>query len=140
VNVFELIGLFGMIAAGLWCGAWLGPYYGTMGYVLGFTIGAGLVVGGLYVLGELLNKVFPYRPICREGRCSSKDYKTIEWKGSNPVCVCRCGHKYLTEGRRFLQVLDDASTRRYMIRCGFFGLWRQDKEEEEASKGQGSGL
>jgi hypothetical protein len=128
LNIFELLMFSSIAAAGYICGKWLSIYYGIIGLFSGIILGASLALGAwlvLFKLSHLYVKWHPIRPICKNGKCSFRNYKLLEWK-DRVVFQCRCGTKYLKKGRRFMEILDDGSTKPYMKIHGFFGKWKED--------------
>lgn len=128
MNLFELLMFASIIAAGYFCGKWMGVYYGIVGWIIGFILGSSLAVAAWFALNKLIRlraKWRPIRPICKNGKCPARVYKLLECK-ERVVFQCRCGTKYLKNGRRFMEMLDDGSTKPYMRRCGLFGKWEKD--------------
>ncbi len=73
-----------------------------------------------------LNVLLKPWPECRQGRCRSfRDYVWMRgtvfgWeKGGRFRYRCKCGDEYLRDGRKFLRVLGDGTTRGYKrYECG----------------------
>ncbi len=131
MNAIELAVLVGIIWVGCICGKALGAYFGVPGWIAGFVLGGALVPAVCYVLRRLLDlwhRWRPLRPICREGNCSSDDYKLLDCSEERAVFLCRCGIRYVQTRNRFGEILDDESVRPYMKRSGILSRWREDRE------------
>ena len=105
VNIFTLIIflLFGVF--GYFGGKLLSCHYGLFGWILGFLAGGFLFGLAYFFIMHSLNKWFPIHPICKKGRCTSKDYN-VECNVEDGTCIfiCKCGTKYLQKDRYFMEL------------------------------------
>jgi hypothetical protein len=112
---------------------------GWLGYPLGFF--GGIAVSGGAVVGvlKIVLWISPERPVCRHGKCKSKDYQ-LHRVGDNLYWFCHCGDRYHYDrnypGRarppRFYLVREDGSLEPYMIQRVFQG-WIPDTYEKTPS-------
>jgi MFS family permease len=127
VNIFELGLVLAIITVGYFCGKWLGFHCGVVGWILGFLVAIILGGAGLVIMRKLLvlwHKWRPFRPPCKNGKCSNDDYEFVEFSEDGVILRCRCGLKYSHKGRYFMEILDDGSTRPYMKRHGCLRGWK----------------
>jgi hypothetical protein len=103
-------------------GIWV---FGILGFVAGVIITRAVLIGRLRLF-------FPF-PLCRQGKCYrfGQDYVWrlgtlfgYEVKGIY-LYRCRCGDMYLREGKRFMALLPDDTTRPYKKLVGF-RKWEDD--------------
>ena len=130
MNAIEFAVLVGIIWVGYICGKALGTYFAVPGWIAGFVLGCALAVAAYYALLRLLDLWYrwrPLRPVCREGKCSSDDYKLLDCSEGRAVFFCRCGTKYVKTRNRFGEILDDGSVRPYMKRTGILSRWQEDR-------------
>jgi hypothetical protein len=99
--------------------------FGILGFVVGLIITRAVLVGRLRLF-------FPL-PLCRQGKCYrfGQDYVWrlgtlfgYETKGIY-LYRCRCGDTYIREGKRFMALLPDDTTRPYKKLVGF-RKWEDD--------------
>ena len=64
--------------------------------------------------------------MCKNQCCDADDYELIDVCGNRAVFRCKCGDKYLREGNRFFELLDDGTRRPYMRRSNVLSPWRRD--------------
>ena len=135
MNVFELALLVGIICIGYICGKALGTYFGVPGWIVGFVLGCALAAAAYYALLRMVDRWHrrhrrpSFRPVCRQGKCSSHDYQPLGISEGRDVFRCHCGTKYVMSGNRFGEILDDGSIRPYMKWAGIFSGWQEDREE-----------
>ena len=119
MNLFELL-FFLLMSAGL---LGLGYFLSAKWRIIGWLIGAvpvGLVLGAV-LLGTIKSTLTALRhnvgsrPVCRQGKCQSRNYVLIDSTSERTMFRCRCGDKYVQQGNRFLQIFPDGSWRPYMV-------------------------
>ena len=104
----------------------LGKSWGIIGYCVGFSVG--FVVSSILTWAALLGYVLLFLPFppCQAGKCRSID--DYEWnvaaifgryKWGVYRYTCRCGDKYVRDGKRFMKLLPDGETRPYKMLAGF---------------------
>ena len=85
-----------------------------------------LIIGFLNLYFYLWHKWQPLRPICKNGKCKSDDYKWVTSIGDfHPVFICSCGNIYIQNGGCFIELLPDGKSKPYMIHS-LFGRWKKD--------------
>lgn len=108
------------IASGVVLSSLLGRAWGTFGYVFGFLVGVVIVILLTWIIILSRNLLLMPFPVCRSGKC--RTFRDYTWKrgtlygrekGGIFRYRCRCGDEYIRDGRRFLQVLSDGTTRPY---------------------------
>jgi len=116
----RLIGTTIWIACGAILGSFLGNRWGAFGYIFGFLAGflsASVLTWLILVTQNLFLMPFPE---CRRGKCHS--FRDYVWKrgtiygrekGGIFRYRCKCGDEYIRDGKRFMQVLSDGTTRPY---------------------------
>jgi len=127
MNIMELMYVVIFFAAGYYSGKFASSYWGIAGWIIGIPFGCFLALLIYWIIGELVyacnyNKL----PICKKGRCQSKDYEHVEIRDTGWVFRCQCGDNYLLVGNRFLALLEDGAIHPYMRRARF-RPWQEDK-------------
>jgi hypothetical protein len=126
--IFFLVNL-GIVVSACMVGA---HWYGPVGAIVG-GIGAiaALVAfyGTVFGVAACLDRCFPRRPKCRNGRCGLGDYKWLPREDGFSAYRCKCGCWYIMNGRRFLELLPDGTTKPFMRRT-VFGCWKRDDARE----------
>lgn len=151
MNLVQLITLVAIVACGRSCARILGARYGPIGGAIGFVVGC-LVAVGIYLLLRPLYWAHKGYPLCKNGKCRSKDYTFIGGqldlinKVRGGYLRCSCGTTYLLEiePRRLLEVCEDGKIRPYMVQRGYkyhwFPIWEPDEgrtpEDAERADGQ----
>jgi hypothetical protein len=99
-----------------------------IGYPVGFVVV--FLLAWAVLLGRIL-LLFPF-PSCRHGKCHSIDDYTWNWGslfGREAWGVyyykCKCGHQYIREGKRFMEILSDGTKCPYKKLIGF-RKWTDD--------------
>jgi hypothetical protein len=148
MNLFEFLAII-LIIAGVIAGLMSGLGHGFIGALWAAAKGAAMGFGAYAVLLlsvlTLLALGLRYRPpfpICKNGRCSARNYTYLSIEGeSKPpsdgptgrpnehggtLARCRCGTLYLrrTTDRRVWEVSDDGTLIPYMLYRPF-GRWRK---------------
>lgn len=120
--------LFILICATL-SSLFFGNKFGLLGGIIGFPLGLILAFLIIYILNILMDLWYvwrPLRPICKNGKCKSNDYKWVtRIEDFCPVFICSCGDLYLKNGSLFIELLSDGSSEPYMSHS-FFGRWKKD--------------
>src|SRR6516225_2602354 len=112
MNVFELLTVLAVAAAGLVCGRMFGARLGAGGWVVGATVGIGAALMVLLTLRRFAP--VEWLPGCREGRCRDGDYRFVEKAAGGRVFACNCGTRFVLVGNRFFELMSDGSKRPYM--------------------------
>jgi hypothetical protein len=126
MNVVETL-VFALLTVLLFLfGRFLSKYLGVAGWLV-FIVPAGSfwlfvsfgIVRSTYIgiKHSLLS-----RPVCRAGKCSSRQYVLVESRVDGALFRCRCGDLYLACGDSFLSLLPDSSKQLYMIKNSS-GTW-----------------
>jgi hypothetical protein len=124
--------MFWALCGGLLWLAFRTPW-GNLGYCAFALVGfiAGLIITRAFLVSRL-RLFFPF-PLCRQGKCYrfGQDYVWrlgtlfgYETKGIY-LYRCRCGDMYIREGKRFISLLPDDTTRPYKKLVGF-RKWEDD--------------
>jgi hypothetical protein len=120
MNIFELL-IFALLSAVLLAlGQFLSKRWGTAGWLVGIVPVAfgwiwlllGVVRG---TIADFKNS-FGSRPVCRQGKCGSRDYVLVSSSAEKALFRCRCGDLYLRKANLFARVLPDNSEAPYMAR------------------------
>lgn len=108
---------------------WLGVGGGLAATICLFACCSGLIT--------MYCRTFPLRPACKRGKCRSSDYCWDEedfqrfLKDHGPrkwtVFVCKCGDRYLRQGRCFSELLPDGTTKPYMCYPRLWRRWRANR-------------
>jgi hypothetical protein len=120
MNIFELL-IFALLSAALLAlGQFLSKRWGTAGWLVGIVP---VALGWIWVLfgaarGLItdLNYSVMSRPVCRQGKCRSRDYVLVSSSTEEAFFRCRCGDLYLSKANLFVRVLPDNSKAPYMAR------------------------
>lgn len=92
----------------------------------------------LYIcLMRLMDKLFKLNtvyPKCKNDKCSSNDYKPVEFREDGFILICTCGRKYFLKGKSFMELSEDGTKHPYMVRKSA-EKWEIDEESGEASNG-----
>jgi len=129
-----------LLMVSLWfaCGAIFGlafeRHWGHPGLYLGWIVGtlSGMAVTWALLLTRLLF-LFPLPP-CKQGRCTriGKDYvwkrgRILGYEGNGVYLYkCNCGDQYLRQGKKFLELLPDGTSRPFKRLVGF-RKWGDDR-------------
>ena len=119
MNVFELL-IFVVLSGGLLAlGQFLSRKWGTAGWLVG------VVPVGLFWIWVLSGAVrgaitaFRYslssRPVCRRGKCRSRDYVLVSSSPEKALFRCGCGDLYISKANLFSHLLPDNSAAPYMV-------------------------
>jgi hypothetical protein len=127
-----LIAMFWALCGGLLWLAFRTPW-GKPGYYVFALVGfiAGLIITRAFLVGRL-RMFFPF-PLCRQGKCYrfGQDYVwrlgTLFGYETRGIYLyrCSCGDMYIREGKRFMSLLPDDTTRPYKKLVGF-RKWEDD--------------
>ena len=120
MNIFELL-IFALLSAALLAlGQLLSKRWGTAGWLVGIVP---VAFGWIWVLlGAVRGLItdFKYsvmsRPVCRQGKCRSRDYVLVSSTAEEALFRCRCGDLYLSKANLFVRVLPNNSKEPYMAR------------------------
>jgi hypothetical protein len=139
IRLIDVLFLVVAASVGICSGFWLASRYGTLlglfGFVLGFVAGLMSVFAFFWLLIFIASLFRPRFPVCREGKCSDRGYKFVEFLGdkSGVIFQCRCGGRYLMRSdsrpgsfTKAWEVCADGCTRPYMRytgRVGIRGRW-----------------
>ncbi len=133
MNLPELLIVIYLIFGGYFCGKFFGFYYGIVGWIGGSILGIVLAYIAYIVLvrriGKLIIHHFPPYPECKNTDCVSRDsYDCIEFvpEGPGVILRCKCGARYYSTGRLFMEVLDNGEYAAYMKKNIFLRSWRKD--------------
>ncbi len=124
MTVIELAFFLVHVIAGVFLGSLLFEPFGTTGAIGGFMLGFSFSFGLLWassMFHDYMKEQYPRRPRCRRGECRWDCYRWKEDQDGGALFRCNCGDLYLRKGREFLEVLQDGSTRPYMIKKRFHG-------------------
>jgi len=124
MNAVEFVSCALVLASAVASSFLLGSRFGTWGYISGAPIGAGIWIGGIYILilGEDLFRKLPKRlPTCKNGRCRTRDYRTAPDSREREL-VCACGDRYRLSGKTLFYIDSDRKISAYM-RKGAFMHW-----------------
>jgi hypothetical protein len=128
VNAFDLITFALMIALSYCSGRFFGSYFGPVGWIAGILVGGSLPPLGRHLIGHILERWFPRRPPCKNGKCLAPDYEMVEIRQLKDRFAlawrCKCGTMYLQKFPRFQELLPDGSVVPYMKRTR--GKWKPD--------------
>ena len=126
MTLILLLYLVVCIGVGLGLGIAVGIDYGVVYGVIAFPLGAALgclVLQCPLLLDHLWHIWRPLRPMCKRGKCKSRDYRLVKMSEDEYVFQCSCGDTYSRRGPDFLEVLPSGASRPYMRRSGFLGKW-----------------
>ncbi len=129
MTVIELLWFSLVVLIGYCLGKLLSYHFGIAGWFVGFPFGCLVGIFALRIIGTLIdpwNKGEPNLPVCRSGKCHFENYEFIKDTKEGIVFRCACGVKYLFTGQRFMELLDDGTTRPFMKRSGI-RPWGEDK-------------
>lgn len=136
MNVIELLTLVGFIVSAFLAGRWLGGSMNLWGWLLGATIGligwSFLYLTARYLINTL-EKSFPARPLCQNGKCRAIDYEFLGMRDDGAELQCKCGDRYLAKGNRFFVFETDGSLRTYMRRAHSFAHWKNAPPSKTSS-------
>jgi hypothetical protein len=120
MNIFELL-IFALLSAALLAlGQFLSKRWGTAGWLVGIVPVALCWIWVL--LGAIRGAItdFKYsvmsRPVCRRGKCRSRDYILVSSSAEEALFRCRCGDLYRSRANLFVRILPDNSKEPYMAR------------------------
>lgn len=120
MNIFELLIFALLCAVWLALGQFLSKKWGTVGWLVGIVP---VTLGWLWVLyGAVRGAIADFknsnssRPLCRQGKCGSRDYVLVNSSPEKATFRCRCGDLYVSRANLFLRVLPDNSEAPYMAR------------------------
>jgi len=129
MNIFELLTVLAIIAAGYFGGKLLALHLGLAGWIVGSLLGCGLAILAYRAFRFLLkfsDKWLPPRPPCKNGKCFYDDYEFVEAKqDGSAVFRCKCGTKYIQNLPYFKELLPDDSVKPYMKKNNV-GRWKPD--------------
>jgi hypothetical protein len=117
-------------AALLVLGHFLVGRWGSVGWLIG-GVPVGLFWTRVLLFGAARSVFIQFRhslgprPVCRQSKCRSRDYVLVDSTPLKAVFRCRCGDLYLSEGKRFSQILPDNSLLTYMV-LDSSGNWKND--------------
>jgi hypothetical protein len=91
-----------------------------------FFLLAGFFPQAYVLLLNSIDRVFPMRPTCANGKCHTRDYWPVgETPNGETVFRCDCGLQYVDSTPRFMRLLADGTTTPYRIRT-WCGRWQTD--------------
>jgi hypothetical protein len=126
MNIILIILIIIFVACGYQVGELFSAYFGAIGKVVGSVVGFFLAVFSQQLIWYFWNKWFPVDPPCKNGKCLSDDYEIVGCNQDGTVYRCKCGTKYLKKLSYFKEILEDGTTKPYMVSQGFGGRWKRD--------------
>ena len=131
MTLVEMLVFIVLSLALLAMGRFLSRIWGTAGWLVGV-----LPVGifWMFVCYGIVRSTFlmvrysfSARPICRQGKCKTKDYVLVSASPEEALFRCRCGDRYLSKANRFSQILQDNSLKHYMVQDSSSPVWKADE-------------
>jgi hypothetical protein len=121
MTLIELLFFLGMIAGGVFLFWVANIEYGLGVAFIAFPIGFLIVRLFYFILRqifELWYTIFPLRPNCQKGTCTSDQYEIFIVDDDSFLCICKCGDKYLRVGSFFYKITPSGERQPYMKRKG----------------------
>ncbi len=104
--------------------------YGWIGFVAGFVLGFILLPTCILAMVWLRVMIFtgkPSLPKCGNQRCEARDYRVIRGTKDGFLYECKCGIRYMKEGRQTYEVLPNGEDAAYMEWRAFKGWFPIEK-------------
>ena len=130
MSTFSWILLFLFAVFSYFGGKLLSHYYGLPGWILGVLAGSSLFVLAHLLVMYYINKWLPIHPICKNGVCTSDDYRIVKYNEGDGTCIfrCECGTRYFQNLPYFKEMLSDGSLKAYMKRTRWH-RWETDEAD-----------